>query len=64
MSTWNMEMRVEVYLTEISVLPLKRHASENEMKYIVLKYHLDSEPFCFNSPHSLRGGARSASISP
>lgn len=59
-----MEIWVEVYLTEISVLSLKRHSSENRMKYIVLKYHLDSEAFCFNTSRSLRGGARSASISP
>lgn len=30
------------------------------MKYIMLKYHLDSEAVCFNTLHSLRGGARYA----
>lgn len=59
----SMEIGVEVHLAEISVLSLKRHSRENRVKYIVLKHHLDSEAFCFNTSHSLRGGARSASVS-
>lgn len=33
------------------------------MKYIMLKYRLDSEALCFNTLHSLRGGASYASMS-
>jgi len=46
-----MEIRVEAYLTENSVLSLKRHSIEKTMKYIVLKYHSESEALCF-IPHT------------
>lgn len=42
---------------------IKKTFQENRKKYTVLKYHRDSEAFCFNTSHSLRGGARTASIS-
>lgn len=62
--TWVWRYKWKVHLAEISVSSLKRYYSENRIKYIMLKYHLDSEALCFNTLHSLREGARYASISP